>query len=160
MKRLIVLASAGILALTACSGSDGGEQPMEPMSTATVYVANQAGVPLEGIAVQVQQRISNTEMRQVGSEVTTDASGKATVSLPVNITAQIGLSDVPEVVTELPGVAWQNGFLVPQSDFVLIYQHPQPLDCDIVDPNQPSSCPEQPVPATDPTADPALSPTP
>ncbi len=135
------------LVLAAC-GSGGGEQPREPMSTATVYVANQAGVPLEGVAVQVQQRVSSTELLPLG-ETTTNAEGKATISLPINVTAQMGLSVVPEVVTEMPGVMWQNGFLVPQSDFVLIYQYLQPLDCDIVDPTQSSSCPEQPAPATE-----------
>lgn len=145
MKFLALGAVALILA--AC-GSGGGEQPTEPMSVATVYVANQAGVPLEGVAVQVQQRVTNTELIPLG-ETTTNAEGKATISLPVNVTAQMGLSIVPEVVTEMPGVMWQNGFLVPQSDFVLIYQHPQPLDCDIVDPSQSSSCPEQPAPATE-----------
>ncbi len=146
MKKVTVAAAALVLALTGCS--QGGDQPTEPAtSMITVTVANQAGVPLEGIKVWTQQIVGAAELRDIPPEATTDASGRAVLTLPINITAQIGLADASDPASM---EAWQHGFTVPTSDVSLYYQYPMTLDCDIVDPAQPSSCPALPAPTSSP----------
>lgn len=163
MKRLAALATVGILALAGCSNGGDTDAPSDPQSTITVVVANQAGVPLEGVAVGAQQSLGGMDTRELPSTGTTDASGKTTLTLPVNVTASVWLSkDGTET-------RWQNALVVPNTDITLYYQYPVTLECATVDPTQPSSCPAQPAPTSDgvgdgatlePTPEPAPAPTP
>lgn len=150
MKVTFALGAALVFALAGCS--QGGDQPTEPptSSTLTVVVANQAGIPLEGIHVRAQQTLSPMELVDLPPTATTDASGTASITLPINITATIGLSNVIEPADGLPREErFQNTLIVPSENVTLYYQFPVTLDCATVDPSQPSSCPEQPVPTSE-----------
>jgi len=80
------------------------------------------------------------------------------MTLPVNITATISLSNAAEpadLPSNIPSeTRYQNALIVPSENVTLFYQYPQTLECATVDPSQPSSCPEQPVPTSDPSASP------
>lgn len=154
----IVAVSLLALVLAAC-GSQGGDQSTEPTSsTITVYVANQAGVPLEGIHVGAEQSIG-TEVRELAVKTVTDANGSATITLPVNITASISLANAAEpadLPSDVPSeTRYQNALIVPSENVTLFYQYPQTLACATVDPSQPSSCPALPVPTSSPSSSPS-----
>ena len=150
MKKILALGAVLVLSLAACS--QGGDQSTEPTSsTITVVVANQAGVPLEGVRVRAQQSLAPMEVQDLPQTATTDASGTAALTLPINIIATLGLAIAVDPVT---GVAteerWQNALIVPGENVTLYYQYLVTLDCATVDPSQPSSCPEQPAPTSEP----------
>ncbi len=139
MKFLAV--SALVLVLAGC----GGDQPTEPQtSTVTVHVANQAGLPLGGVAVRAQHMLSPQEVADITS-ATTDTTGTAVLVLPENVTAQIGLGVEEEPPT------WQPPFIVTTSDFGLSYTFWADINCGVVDPTSPSSCPSAMPPAPEPS---------
>jgi hypothetical protein len=148
----VILALSGLALVLAGCGSDGGEQPVEPPMTAiTVTVANQAGVPLEGVHVRAQHIVSSAEMVDLPGNATTDASGNATLTLPVNITATVSLSNVTDPVDGLPREErYQNALVVPTEAVHLYYQYPVTLECNTVEPLSPTSCPELPAPSASP----------
>lgn len=137
MKFLAV--SALVFVLAACGG---GDQPQT--STVTVHVSNQAGLPLEGTTVRVQHMLSPQEVADITS-ATTDTTGTAVLVLPENVTAQIGLGVGDEPPT------WQPPFVVATSDFGLWYTFWADINCGVVDPASPSSCPSVMPPAPDPS---------
>lgn len=132
--RLLLGTAAAALLLAGCTSSP-------PTSTITLHVANQAGVPLGGVAVRVQQYVTGSEVRDLEPTTVTAADGSATVALPVNITASVGLSANPDEVR------WQQLITVPATDTTLSYQYPVALDCAVVDPTSPTSCPPTPAPS-------------
>lgn len=160
MKVFLAVGAALVLSLAGCS--QGGDPPAEPTSsTITVVVANQAGIPLEGVRVRAQQSLAPMEVQDLPQTATTDASGTTTLTLPINIIATIGLANAIDPAT---GVAteerWQNAIIVPSENVTLYYQFPVTLDCATVDPSQPSSCPAQPAPTSEPEPEPVPAPAP
>jgi hypothetical protein len=101
------------------------------------------------------------EVQDLPQTATTDASGTTTLTLPINIIATIGLANAIDPAT---GVAteerWQNAIIVPSENVTLYYQFPVTLDCATVDPSQPSSCPAQPAPTSEPEPEPVPAPAP
>ena len=134
MRRLALVAVAVVVA--GC-----GSTSSPPTSAVTVHVANQAGVPMGGIKVRAQQYVTGSELRDLEPTTVTAADGTATLVLPVNVTASIGLSHAPGEEH------WQQQIAVPPSDVTLSYQYPVPLGCAVVDPTSPTSCPPKPTPS-------------
>ena len=134
MRRLALVAVAVIVA-----GCRSTSSP--PTSAVTVHVANQAGVAMGGVKVRAQQYVTGSELRDLEPTTVTADDGTATLVLPVNVTASIGLSHAPGEEH------WQQQIAVPPSDVTLSYQYPVPLDCAVVDPTSPTSCPPTPTPS-------------
>lgn len=100
--------------------------------------------------MRAQHIVSSAEMTDLEPLATTDASGSATLTLPINITASIGLSNVEPVDGVYSEIRWQNALIVPSENINLYYQYPVTLDCNTVDPVSPTSCPPIPEPSPSP----------
>ncbi len=128
-RARLVAAAAAALVLAGCGGSSG-----TPTAPVHVTVVTQAGTPLGGVNLHAQQLLGS-DVRDLPDTTVTAADGTAHLTLPVNITASIGLSNSP---TE---TRWQQMFTVPPDGTTLTYTYPVPLGCTVIDPAVTPPCP-------------------
>lgn len=126
-RTRLVAAAAAALVLAGCSSSGSAD------TTVHVTVVTQAGTPLGGVNLHAQQLLGS-DVRDLPDTTVTAADGTAHLTLPVNITASIGLSTPGET-------RWQQLFTVPPDGTTLTYTYPVPLGCTVIDPAVTPPCP-------------------
>ena len=149
MKELLALAVVGVLAFAGCSQ----DEPAPASSDVTVRVSDTVGIAAPDVTVIATKRISDSQVEQI-AESKTDGNGIATLTLPENATAAIGLwKDQGE---NEPHYTWQTPFVVPIDNTTLSYSYGIIANnCPVIQPG-PTPCP---TPSAPPAPSSTVSPT-